>query len=91
LVVLRIGVGHDLVEDVVIPLDLQLEGDPRLFQKVSFDIRRRDFEVRPEVNADELAESGGVVVPDGLCVSVSFERRIRLDDLVLQRSPRLCL
>ena len=50
-----VGVGHDLVEDVVIPLDLQLEGDAGLFQEVSFDIGGGDFQVAAEVNSDELA------------------------------------
>ena len=54
-VILGVGVGHDLVEDVVIPLDLQLEGDAGLFQEVSFDIGGGDFQVAAEVNSDELA------------------------------------
>merc|ERR1719428_1289820 len=36
--VLGIGVGHQLVEDMVISLDLQLEGDTGLLQKVGLDI-----------------------------------------------------
>merc|ERR1719427_440197 len=85
-VVTVVGVGHDLVEDVVIPLDLQLEGDAGLFQEVSFDIGGGDFQVPAEVNSDELAESGGVVVSDGLGVSVGLQWRVGLDDLVLQRA-----
>ena len=53
-VVMRIGVGHDLVEDVVIPLDLQLEGDARLFQKVGLDIGGGDFGSGAEVDTDEF-------------------------------------
>ena len=37
-----------------------------------------------EVDADELAEAGGVVVPDGLGVAVRLQDRVRLHDPVLQ-------
>ena len=46
--------AHQLVEDVVVSLDGQLEGDPRLLQQVSLDVRRRDFVGRTKVDADEL-------------------------------------
>jgi hypothetical protein len=37
------------------------------------------------VDTDELTESGGVIVPDGLCVSVGLQRGICLDNLFLER------
>ena len=37
-----------------------------------------------EVDADELAEAGGVVVADGLGVAVRLQDRVRLHDPVLQ-------
>merc|ERR1712168_766295 len=41
--VFRVGVGHELVENVVISFDLKLEGDTRLLQKVGLDIGGRDL------------------------------------------------
>ena len=57
-VILGVGVGHDLVEDVVIPLDLQLKGDAGLFQKVSFNIGCGNLVGRPEMDPDELTLKG---------------------------------
>ena len=37
-----------------------------------------------EVDADELAEAGGVIVPDGLGVAVRLQDRVGLHDPVLQ-------
>merc|ERR1719495_134131 len=84
--VLGIGVGHELVEDMVISLDLQLEGDTGLLQKVGLDIGGGDFGGGAEVDTDEFTESGGVVVTDGLGVTVGLKRRIGLDNLLLERT-----
>merc|ERR1719244_701097 len=84
--VLGISVGHQLVEDMVISLDLKLEGDTGLLQKVGLDIGGGDFGSGAEVDTDELSESGGVVVTDGLGVAVSLQRRIGLDNLLLERT-----
>merc|ERR1712142_465000 len=84
--VLGIGVGHQLVEDMVISLDLQLEGDTGLLQKVGLDIGGGDFGSGAEVDTDEFTESGGVVVTDGLGVTVGLKRRIGLDNLLLERT-----
>ena len=51
--VLGVSVGHDLVEDVVISLDLQLEGDAGLLQKVGLDIGGGDLHVGAELDTDE--------------------------------------
>ena len=48
---------HHLVEDVVAPLDLLLEGDPGLLQKVGLDVAARQFPLDVEVDADELSLS----------------------------------
>ncbi len=52
--VLGIGVGHQLVEDMVISLDLQLEGDTGLLQKVGLDIGGGDFGSGAEMDTDEF-------------------------------------
>merc|ERR1712055_559186 len=83
---MRVSVRHQLVENMVIPLDLQLEGDTGLLQKVGLDIGGGDFEGGTEVNTDEFTESGGVVVTDGLGVTVGLKRRIGLDNLLLERT-----
>merc|ERR1712002_669543 len=82
--VFGISVGHDLVEDVVISLDLQLEGDTGLFQKVGLDIGGGDLHVGAELDTDELTESGGVVVTDGFGVTIGLQGRIGLNNLFLE-------
>ena len=52
--ILGISIGHQLIENMVISLDFQLEGNTGLFQKVSLDIGGGNFQVRSEVNTDEL-------------------------------------
>ena len=56
---MRVSIRHQLVENVVISLDFQLEGNARLFQKVGLDIGRGDFEVGTEVDTDEFTLWGG--------------------------------
>ena len=53
-VVFGVERAHELVEDVVITFDLKLEGNTRLFQKVSLDIGGGDLVGRAEVDTDEL-------------------------------------
>merc|ERR1712212_1366832 len=89
--VLGRGVGHQLVEDMVISLDLQLEGDTGLLQKVGLDIGGGDFGGGAEVDTDEFTESGGVVVTDGLGVTVGLKRRVGLNNLLLERTRVLTL
>merc|ERR1712142_408017 len=55
--VLGVSVGHDLVEDVVISLNLELESDTRLLQKVGLNISGGDLRSGAKVNTDELSES----------------------------------
>ena len=54
-VILSVVGTHELIEDVVIPLDFQLKGDARLFQQISLDICRGNFVGRTKVDANELA------------------------------------
>merc|ERR1719193_200291 len=82
--VVGIRVGHQLVEDVVIPLDLKLEGDARLFQEVGLDIGGGDLGGGAEMDTDELTEAGGVVVSDGFGVTVGLQGRVGLDNLLLE-------
>merc|ERR1739838_1017853 len=89
--VLGVSIGHQLVEDMVISFNLQLEGDTGLLQKVGLDISGGDFGGGAEVDTDELSESGGVVVTDGLGVAVSLQRRVGLDNLLLERTGVLTL
>ena len=46
--------AHELVENVVISLDLQLEGNTGLLQKVGLDIGGGNFVGGAEVDTDEL-------------------------------------
>merc|ERR1712142_458726 len=82
--VFGVSIGHELVEDVVISLNLQLEGDTRLFQKVGLDIGGRDLGSGTEVNTDEFTEAGGVVVTDGLGITIGLKRRVGLDNLLFK-------
>ena len=55
--------AHELVENVVISLDLQLEGNTGLLQKVGLDIGGGNFVGGAEVDTDELtleAEGGNI-------------------------------
>lgn len=72
---------EDLVEDVEVPLLGVLVGQTCLLQEVVLDISRRQFGVLAEVHTDELSETRGVVVPDGLGVSVGFKHGIAHDNL----------
>ena len=45
---------HELIEDVVIPLDFQLECNARFLEKISLDISGGDLRRRSEVNANKL-------------------------------------
>ena len=49
---------HHLVEDVVAPLDLLLEGDPSLLKEIGLDVAPSQLSLDVEVDADELSLSG---------------------------------
>merc|ERR1719282_444588 len=85
-VVFGVERAHELVEDVVITFDLKLEGNTRLFQKVSLDIGGGDLVGGAKVDTNELTKSGRVVVSDSLCIAISFQWRVGLDNLLLKRT-----
>ena len=76
--------GTDLVEDVEATLGLELEGDTRLLEQVGVDITRRKFTSGLEVNTDEFTETGGVIVTDGLGVTVGLHTGVGSDNLILK-------
>ena len=73
-----------LIEDVVAPLVVLLVGHAGLFEQVEVDEAAGQLAHVVEVDADELAEAGGVVVPDGLGVAVRLQDGVGLHDPVLQ-------
>merc|ERR1719447_2207878 len=89
--VLGVGIRHQLVEDVVISLNLKLEGDTGLLQKVGLNIGGGDLGGGAEVDTDELTEAGGVVVTDGFGVTVGLQGRVGLDNLLLEGTGVLAL
>merc|ERR1719270_1197884 len=76
---------EELVEDVVAPLHLLLLGDPALLQEVRLDVATGQLARRVEVDPDELAKPGGVVVPRSLGISVRFQNWVGGNNLVLKR------
>ena len=62
-----------------------LRGDASLFENVGLDVAAGDLALHVEVDADELAEAGAVVVAGRLGVSKRLQDRVRLHDLVLER------
>ena len=59
------------IEDVVVPLLLHLVNQARFLQQILLDLRPLDAAALVEVDVDVFAETGGVVVSEGLCVSKS--------------------
>ena len=58
-------------------------GHARLLQEVSLNVTASHSSHVVEPDADELAEPGGVVVPDGLRIAKRLEDRVCLKDLLL--------
>merc|ERR1719210_153000 len=75
---------EQLVEDVVGPLDLLLLGDTGLLEQVGHDVTTAKLAAGGEVDADEFTETGGVVVPRGLGVSVGLQDGVGSHNLVLK-------
>merc|ERR1711972_983058 len=61
------------VEDMVGPLDLLLLSDTGLLEQVGHDVTTAELATGGEVDTDEFTETGGVVVPRGLSVSVGLQ------------------
>merc|ERR1719300_1851281 len=75
---------QQLVEDVVGPLDLLLLGDTGLLEQVGHDVTTAELATGGEVDTDEFTETGGVVVPRGLGVSVGLQNWVGSNNLVLK-------
>ena len=61
---------EQLVEDVVGPLHLLLLSDTGLLEQVGYDVATAELTRGSEVDTNELSETGGVVVPRSLGVTV---------------------
>lgn len=81
----RLLVGDDLVEDMVVSLTAELEGDSRFLKKIGFNVTTRELARGAKVNSDEFTESRRVIVSCGLGVTEGFEGRVSRDDLVFER------
>merc|ERR1719266_2528775 len=85
---LLLHVGHErlkeLVEDVVGPLHLLLLSDTGLLQQVGHDVATRELAGSVEVDTDELTETGRVVIPGGLGITVGLKNGIGGHNLVLE-------
>merc|ERR1719266_2725969 len=92
---LFLHVGHErleeLVEDVVGPLHLLLLSDTRLLQQVGHDVATRQLASSVEVDTDELTETGRVVVPGRLGITVGLQNGVGGHNLVLKRDLLLRL
>merc|ERR1711874_269196 len=75
---------EQLVEDVVGPLDLLLLSDTRLLEQVGHDVTTAELAAGGKVDTDEFTETGGVVVPRGLGVSVGLQDGVGSHNLVLK-------
>ena len=73
-----------LVEDVVRSLNFLLLSNTGLLKKVGHDVTTAEFARGSEVDSDELAEPGGVVVPCSLGVAVGLQDGVGGHDLVLK-------
>jgi hypothetical protein len=73
-----------LVEDVVRALNLLLLGDARLLQKVGLDVTTSQFTSSGKVDTDKFTETGGVVIPGGLGITIGFQNGVGGHNLVLK-------
>ena len=74
---------EQLVEDMVRPLDLLLLSDTRLLQQVGDDVATGQLTRGGEMDTDELSETGRVVIPGSLGVSIGFQNGVGGHNLVL--------
>merc|ERR1719150_2006268 len=72
---------EQLVEDVVRSLHLLLLSDTGLLQQVGHDVATGQLTRGGEVDTDELSETGGVVVPGSLGVTVGLQNGVGGDNL----------
>merc|ERR1719310_1419859 len=75
---------EELVEDVVGSLDFLLLSDTRLLKQIGHDVATSQLAGGGEVDTDEFTETGGVVIPGGLCISVRLQNGVGGHNLVLK-------
>lgn len=73
-----------LIEDVVVSLQLHTVGDSWLLEQIGLNICAGYAKILREMDANELAETRRVIVTRSLCISISFQDRIGLNNLILQ-------
>merc|ERR1719346_395707 len=73
-----------LVEDMVGSLDLLLLSDTRLLQQVGDDVAAGQLTRGGKMDTDEFSETGRVVVPGGLGVTVGLKNGVGSHNLVLK-------
>merc|ERR550532_50574 len=82
---------EQLVEDVVRSLHLLLLSNTGLLQQVGHDVATSQLSGGGEMDTDELSETGRVVVPGGLGVTVGLQDGVGGHNLVLKRNLLLRL
>merc|ERR1719412_1450515 len=73
-----------LVEDVVGSLDLLLLSDTRLLKQIGHDVATSQLARGSKVDTDEFTETGGVVIPSSLGISVGLQNGVGGHNLVLK-------
>merc|ERR1719323_1571537 len=81
----------ELVEDVVGSLHLLLLSDTRLLQQIRHNVATSQLARGSEVDTDELSETGRVVVPGGLGITIGLKNGVGGHNLVLKRDLLLRL
>jgi hypothetical protein len=83
---LHLGVEglEELIEDMVRSLNTLLFSDTGFLQKVGHNVATSQFTGTVEVDTDELTETGGVVIPGSLGITVRLQNGIGGHNLVLK-------
>merc|ERR1711881_234122 len=83
---LRVEGLEELVEDMVGSLNFLLLSDTGLLQEIGHNIATSQLTGSIEVDTDELTETGGVVVPRGLGITIRLQNGVGSHNLVLKRN-----
>merc|ERR1719412_967422 len=85
---LHLGVEglEELVEDMVGSLNFLLLSDTGLLQEIRHNVATSQFTGGAEMDTDELTETGGVVVPRGLGITIGLQNGVSSHNLVLKRN-----
>merc|ERR1712073_284192 len=88
---LKVGnsVGHHVVEGVVATLQRLLVSQTRLFKQIDNHVSSGQLSGGIEMDADELSETGGVVIPHSLGITPGLQNGVGGHDLVLKGSLSL--